>query len=283
MRHLFLMVTLAAALPPGLALAQQKRAPVPEKIKYETLKITAVAGQEIQVRRAYALAIDCVMLEPNRVAILVPPQGGTLTEQKLESFPSFPRDNPVRPATTRNSRPPMRSTRRGTISGERIASASPSSTTMARPIILMSKSRSGAEAGMKRFFRHSRSRPACASGPGPGAREQSGLSLDALQRRHAADPTLSGRACAAGLRADGRDPDGHSRCAAERHDQAIPEMGFVDFGNEEPYKKCSLRRTKVLSVIYSAKEGYKGPDRFSFLLVYSDGASRRYDVEMTVY
>ncbi len=65
--------------------------------------------------------------------------------------------------------------------------------------------------------------------------------------------------------------------------EATPSMDYVNYGNEEPYKKCSERRTRGVTVSYRAKEGYKGPDRFSFLLVYSDGTSRRYNVEMTVY
>ncbi|MCU0817938.1 MAG: hypothetical protein MUF11_01340 [Beijerinckiaceae bacterium] len=65
--------------------------------------------------------------------------------------------------------------------------------------------------------------------------------------------------------------------------EAVPSMDFVNYGNEEPYKKCSARRTRGVTVTYKAREGYRGPDKFSFLLVYSDGTSRRYNVEMTVY
>ncbi len=96
MRQHFLLALMATLLVASPALAQKKRAAEApaEKIQYEQLKITAVAGQEIQVRRAYAMALDCTLLEPNRIAVLDAPKGGDLVEKPLEGFPGFPRDNP---------------------------------------------------------------------------------------------------------------------------------------------------------------------------------------------
>jgi hypothetical protein len=96
MRQRILLALMATLLVASPALAQKRRAAEPpgEKIKYEQVKITAVAGQEIQVRRAYAMALDCTLIEPNRIAVIAQPSGGTLAEKAIEGFPAFPRDNP---------------------------------------------------------------------------------------------------------------------------------------------------------------------------------------------
>jgi hypothetical protein len=96
MRQRSLLVLSAMILAASPVLAQKRRAaePPPDKIKYEQLKITAVAGQEIQVRRAYAMSLDCTLLEPNRIALITPPKGGDLVEKPLEGYPNFGRDNP---------------------------------------------------------------------------------------------------------------------------------------------------------------------------------------------
>lgn len=90
----FLSAFLITALFVAPAWAQRKRVAQPKKEKVEQIKITAVGGQEIQVRRAYAMDRECGLLEPNRIVVITPPSGGTLFEKKLESFPNFPRDNP---------------------------------------------------------------------------------------------------------------------------------------------------------------------------------------------
>ncbi|MCA3650199.1 MAG: hypothetical protein IOB85_03850 [Methylobacterium sp.] len=65
--------------------------------------------------------------------------------------------------------------------------------------------------------------------------------------------------------------------------EAIQKADFVEFGNKGAFRKCSERRTPGITVIYRATEGYRGSDRFSFQLVYSDGSTRRYNVDMTIY
>lgn len=92
----YLSAILIMAISWPLSPAEAKRAPKPKKNKekIELIKISAVSGQEIQVRRAYAMARDCALLEPNRIVVIIPPTGGTLSEKFLDSYPSFPRDNP---------------------------------------------------------------------------------------------------------------------------------------------------------------------------------------------
>lgn len=65
--------------------------------------------------------------------------------------------------------------------------------------------------------------------------------------------------------------------------KAVPESAFTEYGNEEGYKDCSLRKTKGVTVYYQANEGFKGKENFSFLIVFSDGGSRLYQIDMTVY
>ncbi len=65
--------------------------------------------------------------------------------------------------------------------------------------------------------------------------------------------------------------------------KAVPESAFTDFGNEEGYKDCSSRKTQGVTVYYQANEGFKGKEKFSFLIIFSDGGSRLYQIDMTVY
>ncbi|MBN8532700.1 MAG: hypothetical protein J0L51_01295 [Rhizobiales bacterium] len=58
-------------------------------------------------------------------------------------------------------------------------------------------------------------------------------------------------------------------------------QGFSEFSGS--YAKCEDRKVDGLRVVYAASPGFKGKDRFTFIVVYSDGETRRYDVEMTVY
>lgn len=65
--------------------------------------------------------------------------------------------------------------------------------------------------------------------------------------------------------------------------ETVERFDFVDYGETENYKKCTEKRTNGLSVYYQAKENYKGDEKFSLLIVYSDGSSRRYEIDMTIY
>jgi hypothetical protein len=58
-------------------------------------------------------------------------------------------------------------------------------------------------------------------------------------------------------------------------------QGFSEFSGS--YAKCEDRKVDGLRVVYAASPGFKGKDRFTFIVVYSDGETRHYDVEMTVY
>ncbi len=100
-------LTLSAILMTALFVApvwaKGKRTPSPTKEKVELVKITAVGGQEIQVRRAYAMDRECGLLEPNRIVVIVPPTGGTLYEKKLDAFPNYARDNPRHACNSRKA------------------------------------------------------------------------------------------------------------------------------------------------------------------------------------
>jgi hypothetical protein len=49
------------------------------------------------------------------------------------------------------------------------------------------------------------------------------------------------------------------------------------------YAKCDDKKVDGLRVVYAASPGFKGKDKFVFIVVYSDGETRRYDVDMTVH
>jgi hypothetical protein len=57
--------------------------------------------------------------------------------------------------------------------------------------------------------------------------------------------------------------------------------GFSEFTGA--YAKCDDKKVDGLRVVYAASPGFKGKDRFVFIVVYSDGETRRYDVDMTVH
>ncbi len=65
--------------------------------------------------------------------------------------------------------------------------------------------------------------------------------------------------------------------------EAIWRTDFTDFGDSADYKACATRKTEGLTVYYRANEGFKGKETFSFLIVFSDGGARRYEIDMTVY
>lgn len=58
---------------------------------------------------------------------------------------------------------------------------------------------------------------------------------------------------------------------------------FPNFGNANPRRICNDKRTKATFAIYRANPGFQGVDRFRFAIVYYNGESNIYDVEMTVW
>jgi hypothetical protein len=58
-------------------------------------------------------------------------------------------------------------------------------------------------------------------------------------------------------------------------------QGFSEFTGA--YAKCDDKRVDGLRVVYAASPGFKGKDKFTFIVVYSDGETRRYEVDMTVH
>jgi hypothetical protein len=58
-------------------------------------------------------------------------------------------------------------------------------------------------------------------------------------------------------------------------------QGFSEFTGA--HAKCDDKKVDGLRVVYVASPGFKGKDKFSFIVVYSDGETRRYDVDMTVH
>lgn len=59
------------------------------------------------------------------------------------------------------------------------------------------------------------------------------------------------------------------------------ETGFSEFTGQ--YAKCNDRKVEGLRVKYTANPTFKGKDRFVFVVVYSDGETRRYEIDMTVW
>jgi hypothetical protein len=58
-------------------------------------------------------------------------------------------------------------------------------------------------------------------------------------------------------------------------------QGFSEFTGA--YAKCDDKKVEGLRVLYTAKPDFKGKDKFTFMVVYSDGETRRYEIDMTVY
>lgn len=58
-------------------------------------------------------------------------------------------------------------------------------------------------------------------------------------------------------------------------------QGFSEFNGA--YAKCDDKKVDGLRVVYTASPGFKGKDKFVFLVVYSDGETRRYEIDMTVH
>ena len=58
---------------------------------------------------------------------------------------------------------------------------------------------------------------------------------------------------------------------------------FTTFSDSNPNKHCNERKSPAIGVYYAAKDGFKGKDNFSFVLVFSDGESWRYNIKMTVW
>lgn len=58
---------------------------------------------------------------------------------------------------------------------------------------------------------------------------------------------------------------------------------FPNFGDSNPRKICNDKKMKATYAIYRANSGFQGTDRFTFAIVYYNGESNIYDVEMTVW
>jgi hypothetical protein len=58
-------------------------------------------------------------------------------------------------------------------------------------------------------------------------------------------------------------------------------QGFSEFTGS--YAKCDDKKVDGLRVVYAASPGFKGKDKFTFIVVYSDGETRRYELDMTVH
>lgn len=58
---------------------------------------------------------------------------------------------------------------------------------------------------------------------------------------------------------------------------------YSTYGSDNPRKICNDRKWKATYALYRAKPGFQGVDRFRFAIVYYDGNTDVYDVEMTVW
>jgi hypothetical protein len=58
---------------------------------------------------------------------------------------------------------------------------------------------------------------------------------------------------------------------------------YSSFGPDNPRKICNDKKSKATYALYRAKQGFQGVDRFTFAIVYYDGKTDVYDVEMTVW
>jgi hypothetical protein len=72
---------------------------------------------------------------------------------------------------------------------------------------------------------------------------------------------------------------------APKHGSVTEEFRdrYSSFGPNNPRKICNDKKSKATYAIYKAKAGFQGVDRFTFAIVYYDGNSDVYDVEMTVW
>lgn len=62
-----------------------------------------------------------------------------------------------------------------------------------------------------------------------------------------------------------------------------PAVDFSNFGETGAHAKCNDKKIPGLKVHYLANDGFKGKDKFAFLVIYMDGDTRRYEVDMTVW
>lgn len=63
--------------------------------------LTAIGGEEVELRYGLSMDVGCNVLGVARVAVLVPPENGTFKEIERERFPGFDIGNPRR-ACNRN-------------------------------------------------------------------------------------------------------------------------------------------------------------------------------------
>jgi hypothetical protein len=57
----------------------------------------------------------------------------------------------------------------------------------------------------------------------------------------------------------------------------------TSFKQDNPRHACNTKKSAGIAAFYQAKDKFKGIDRFQFAIVYFDGTSELYDVEMTVW
>jgi hypothetical protein len=58
---------------------------------------------------------------------------------------------------------------------------------------------------------------------------------------------------------------------------------FSNFGKDSERIPCNEKRSKAIAAFYRANDNFKGSDNFEFIIVFFDGTSRRYKIEMTVW
>lgn len=72
---------------------------------------------------------------------------------------------------------------------------------------------------------------------------------------------------------------------APRHGKLTerPVDMFTSYKADNPRAPCNERRTRGIGAYYKAKPGFRGIDRFRFVLVYYDGTAETYQVEIKVW
>lgn len=65
------------------------------------LVVFAVGDQEIMLRRGISLEINCEANPLARVAIILPPKNGKITERRIEDFPNYEKENARFPCNER--------------------------------------------------------------------------------------------------------------------------------------------------------------------------------------
>lgn len=56
-----------------------------------------------------------------------------------------------------------------------------------------------------------------------------------------------------------------------------------NYAKDTQYAACNEKKSRAVAAYYRANENYKGPDSFEIIIVFYDGTSRRYKVDMTIW